>query len=318
LQRADAGALAGLPLAELVPLYIEQVQATYRGKDEHYASRKATDLSEYIAAHWTQASEVTADSWKSVMLKLHHKNGGPLRWRSIAHAALTLRAFLAWCQGKHIIEEVPAIEVPSAKDQGMDRSDRRAFTEEEMESFLWALAILGERRALRIYTVLFETWQRKSTVEALTPRWLNFHKETITIPAQHFKTGKQKVIDLNPRAAEALRAEMAEKSNIALDEPLFGPFNFHQAAVRRKKEDGGIFGRACRLAGIDPHGLTPHHVTRHTAATLALENGTSILGAMAQGGWDSRMLDFGRRGVRCVKHESRKLPYVSSSPISIA
>jgi hypothetical protein len=41
------------------------------------------------------------------------------------------------------------------------------------------------------------------------------------------------------------------------------------------------------MAGIDQHGLTPHHVTRHTAATLALENGVPVLGAMAQGCWDS-------------------------------
>jgi integrase len=101
-------------------------------------------------------------------------------------------------------------------------------------------------------------------------------------------------------AISSIRAEIAEKYRgdepIPLDEPLFGPFDFQ--AVRKWKdregnehqyEDGGVFARACRMAGIDQHGLTPHHVTRHTAATLALANGTSILGAMAQGGWDSML-----------------------------
>jgi len=73
--------------------------------------------------------------------------------------------------------------------------------------------------------------------------------------------------------------------NIDPDHPIFGPFDFHQEWDDEKK--GGVFGRALTMAGIDRHGLTPHHVTRHTAATLALENGVSILGAMAQGGWDS-------------------------------
>jgi integrase len=284
----------------LIPLYIEHVEATYRGKDVRYASRKATDLSEYVTDHWKHPSEITADSWKEVMLKLHHNSGGPLRWRSITHVGHTLRAFLEWCKNKHVIEEVPVLDVPSTKDQRMDGSERRAFTEDEMEQFLWALAIMGEGRALRIYVTLFETWQRKSTVEALTPRWVNFHNESIRIPAKHFKTGKEKLIDLTPRAAEAIRVQIAEKypgdKPIPLDEPVFGAFDFHQEAVRKWKdvagnehqyEDGGVFARACRMAGIDMHGLTPHHVTRHTAATLALENGTSILGAMAQGGWDS-------------------------------
>jgi integrase len=257
-------------------------------------------LSEYVAEHWKHATEVTAESWVKVMLKLHHTNGGPLRWRSIAHVAHTLRAFLEWCKAKHIIDDVAVIDVPSTKDQRMDGNARRAFTEDEMERFLWALALMGEGRALRIYITLFETWQRKSTIEALTPRWVNFHNESITIPAKHFKTGKEKLIDLTPRAAEAIRAEIAAKSAgeepIRLDEPVFGSFDFHQEAVRKWKdvagnehqyEDGGVFARACRSADIDQHGLTPHHVTRHTAATLALENGTSILGAMAQGGWDS-------------------------------
>jgi integrase len=289
-----------LPLAELIPLYIEHVEGTYRGKDRRYASRKATDLSEYVAAHWKHATEITADDWREAMMQLHHKKGGPLRWRSIAHVAHTLRLFLEWCRDKGVIEDVPEVEVPGTDEQRMDASDRRAFTEDEMEMFLWALAVMGEGHALRIYITLFETWQRKSTIEAMTPRWVNFHNETITIPAKHFKTKREKVIDLTPRAAEAIRSEIAEKypgdNPIRLDEAVFGPFDFHQEAVRKWKDrdgnehrydDGGVFARACRMAGIDQHGLTPHHVTRHTAATLALENGVSILGVMAQGGWDS-------------------------------
>ena len=104
------------------------------------------------------------------------------------------------------------------------------------------------------------------------------------------------MIDLTPRCAEAIREEVAQVQNIDPDRPIFGAFDFHQEAVRKWKdkdgnehqyEDGGVFARACRMAGIDQHGLTPHHVTRHTAATIAMENGVSILGVMAQGGWDS-------------------------------
>jgi integrase len=280
----------------LVPLYIEHVEANYRGKDARYASRKATDLSEYVASRWTHVSEITADAWREAMPLLHHSNDGPLRWRSIAHVAHTLGAFLQWCHDRGVIEQVPELEVPSTDEQRMDAAERRPFTEDEMEAYLWALALSGEGRALRIYTVLFETWQRKSTIEALTLRWVDFGRETITIPARHFKTKREKVIHLTPRCAEAIREELAEVQNIDRDRPIFGAFDFHQEAVRRwtdaagnehQYEDGGVFARACRDAGIDMHGLTPHHVTRHTAATIALGNGASILGAMSQGGWDS-------------------------------
>jgi len=280
----------------LVPLYIEQVEATYRGKDPHYAERKATDLMEYVvrrpdlkvqpAGHrWNNAADITADAWKEAMPQLHHKRGGPLRWRSISHVALTLRAFLRWCSDKGIILQVPELEGPTTDEQRMDAMERRALTEDEMESFLWALALQGEARALRIYTVLFETWQRKSTIEALTLRWVDFRRETINIPAKHFKTKREKLLDLTPRCAEAIREELSETQNIDPDRPVFGRFSFHQAWSEEKR--GGVFGRALALAGIDRHALAAHHVTRHTAATLALENGVSILGAMAQGGWDS-------------------------------
>ena len=99
------------------------------------------------------------------------------------------------------------------------------------------------------------------------------------------KAAGEEGIDLTPRCAEAIREELSEAQNIDPDRPIFGAFDFHQEWDDEEK--GGIFGRALTMADIDRHGLTPNHVTRHTAATLALENGVSILGAMAQGGWDS-------------------------------
>ena len=64
---------------------------------------------------------------------------------------------------------------------------------------------------------------------------------------------------------------------INLDLPIFGPFNWRS-----------LFIRTCRRAGIDPKGLTAHHVTRRTAATLAGEKpGASLASLKAQGGWSS-------------------------------
>jgi hypothetical protein len=68
--------------------------------------------------------------------------------------------FLEWCHEKGVIVQVPEIEVPGTDEQRMDATERRAFTEDDMEAFLWALAIMGKGRALRIYVVLFETWHR--------------------------------------------------------------------------------------------------------------------------------------------------------------
>jgi integrase len=202
-------------------------------------------LAEYVAPRWKHALDITADAWATAMPQLHHANGGPLRWRSIAHVAHTLDGFLTWCRTKGIIEQVPTLAVPTTDEQRADASERRAFTEDEMEAFLWALALLGEGRALRIYTVLFETWQRKSTIEALTLRWVDFKRETITIPAKHFKTKREKLIDLTPRCAEAMREELAEVQNIDPDHPIFGRFDFHQEWDDEKK--GGVFGRALTM-----------------------------------------------------------------------
>lgn len=282
---AEANKLVELP--KLIELFVADVEAKYTGKDKRHVDRIEGDLVYHVEAYVSDVRKITGDWWDEHKVKLHHsREGGRLKWRSIAHLGQTLRRFLRWCHKRGLLETVPELTPPSSVDQKADSAPRKAMSEEQVHAFIAALRQLGEDRAARIYTVLFESWQRKSTIEALTLRWIDWKAETITIPAEHFKTRREKLIDLTPECAAAIRQELAERGTISLDESIFGRFDFHQEWDAERK--GGVFGRALVLAGIDPYGLTPHHVTRHSAASIAGGRpGASLAGLMAQAGGDS-------------------------------
>lgn len=282
--------LEQLDLAKLIADYSAHEKRAYSGSDKQHHYRIETDLVLYCRTRWSRVEEITTDAWEQAKIDLHKRNKGPLGARSLAHLANTLRHFLRWCCSRGYIPSVPELKAPSRKQQKAEKAPRAAMDRDQIEAFLWAVALLGERRALHVYTVAFETWQRKGTLEALAPRWCNFKKETILVPAQYMKNRKEKLIDMTPRCAEAIRAEMdrraAEGESIGLDEPIFGPVNFYD-----KHANGtGIFKRACGLAGIDTFALAPHHSTRHSAATNAAAEGASLLAMMAQGAWDSAQI----------------------------
>lgn len=296
-------AIRQLNLKQLSEMWVEQLE---KDRPAKFIERIATDL-QYIEGHWARPEDVTTDSWEAwtwapstkAAGPLHKSKKGPLGWRSIAHLANTLRHFLRFCASKGAIASVPEIKSPPSKMQKGERAPRKAMDSEARGKFLAAVLELGEERAHRIYTALFETWVRKSTLEAMAPRWIDWKAETITLPPQFNKSRKEKVIDLTPRAALAIKAQLAANAAarpggapVPLDEPIFGHFDFHQAKVRHRKkvdvEDGGVFGRACRKAGIDGYGLTAHHTTRHSALTAAGgKPGATLAGLMKQAGIDS-------------------------------
>jgi integrase len=303
-------ALQSLTLSDLADLWIETLEAG--GRPAKYTDRVTLDLVQYIEPRWKMPAEVTAESWEAATYtaktglagELHHSRGGPLKWRSIAHLANTLRHFLRFCKEKGAISAVPEIRSPPTKLQEADRAPRAAMDEEKREKFLAALAELGELFAERVYTVFYETWMRKGSLQAMTLRWIDWKAETITMPAAYNKSRKEKVIDLAPRAATAIRAQLAANAAarapdapVPLDEPIFGPFDFHQAktqvvtlkdGTKKRCPAGGVFGRACRKAGIDTYGLTTHHHARHTAMTIAGgKPGATLAGMMAQAGIDT-------------------------------
>lgn len=306
---AAPAAILALEVTQLSELWIEQLEKDHPAK---YVDRISTDMAQYIEKRWTRPEEITSAAWQALTWnpetrsagELHHSKKGPLKWRSIAHLANTLRHFLRFCASKGAITTVPEIKSPPTKLQEADRAPRAALDEEKREKFLAALVELDELRAHRIYTTLFETWVRKSSLEKMTQRWIDWKAETITLPPSGNKSGKEKRIDLTPRAAVAIKEQLAANAAarkpgepVPMDEPIFGHFDFHQAKTQKveladgtekRMPAGGVFGRACRWAKIDQHGLTPHHSTRHSALTIAGSRPNATLsGMMAQAGIDS-------------------------------
>lgn len=286
--------LEQLDVTALVAQFLAHEEDTYQGHDEHRVSRFKTDLKHYVIPRWPRVTDITSDAWLVARRELHRSAGGPLGKTSIARCANTLRQFLRFCHDLGVIDSVPEIASPTTKEQRAEEEKRTALTDRTRDKFLKALLQLGETRAHRIYTVMFFSLLRKGELAALDETWIDWDKQTVTVPGAHSKSGEREVIDLHPRVARAIRSQIREqKPNRG--EPIFGRFDFHQANTA--KLQGGLFGRACLKAAIaklrddgtvEFAGLTPHHLARHTAATLAADrDGTTLVELMALARWRS-------------------------------
>jgi hypothetical protein len=205
--------LAHLDLTKLVADFLAREEETYTGHDDRHHDRYASDLNCHVLTRWKRVEEITSDEWQRARRELHKRNGGPLGHRSIAHLANTLRHFLRYCHELGVIRSVPEIESPSTKEQRSEQAARSAMTAQQRDAFLKALLQLGEDRAHRIFTTMFWSLLRQNEAGALTPRWVHWKAEKITVPAEHSKSGEVEEIDLHPlvRKAAARRSARARE-----------------------------------------------------------------------------------------------------------
>lgn len=261
-----------------VATWIEHLDHRAGEYGDGYAKRRRYDMGYLVG--WTSLSQITTASWDLKMRELHAKLG----WRSLQHLANTLRHFLRWCEETIDGYKAPKILSPPSKLVRRTQSVRRAMTEEERDLFLATLLTMGVRsddkayalRAHRIYRVLFWSALRKGELEALCPSWVDDTEEIIRIPASDDKAARAEVVDLHPVVKAALTEERALHNPLALNSPLFGHFEFKE-----------LFRATITKAGISAEGLTPHHVTRHTCATLAAAAAPNLESIMAVGRWKS-------------------------------
>jgi integrase len=279
---AEVAAAARLTVEDAVAGCIIELQALAGEHREQFVRRHREDLKLYVLPKddaavarglmqppWRYVDEITSAAWERYKRELHKGNGGPLGWRSIAHLTVSIRKLLHHALAQGAIENVPELKPPPNKLVRQEQAPRRAYTAKEREAFLKEIKN-GYPRSWRFYTVLFFSLLRKGELSALTPRWVDFKGQHIRIPATDSKSGEVEEIDLHPRAARALRAELREHKTVQADAPLFG---LHDA---RKAFEHGI-----AAAGIDRTGLVPHHSTRHTGATMVGEQTTDVMEIMA-------------------------------------
>jgi integrase len=164
-----------------------------------------------------------------------------------------------------------------------------ALTREERTRLLNALktwdphdgSTLPKGTHWRFYTVMHYTLLRRGEAWAITPDWIDSKAKLIRIPAEHSKSGEVEEIPLHPKAAQALKQQIAVRGSLERDLPIFGKINVRKA-----------FAYAIKKARITKAGITAHHHARHSAATIAAGETTDVLALQALGRWRSlRMVE---------------------------
>lgn len=272
-------------LAHVAGAYLDDVESRIESgellRNESYHADAERDLRCHILLRFKRVEEITTASWKAAASAWH---AGGLKWRSIQRLTITARHVLRHASALGMLPVVPELRSPKREMVVAEEAPRRAMTEKERRKFLIEVKKISER-AWRIYVVLFWSAMRRSDLRRLTLRQINWKTKFAEFPAPKTKSKKEgQAIWLHPRVVRALRAEIATKKKLGLDKKKLGlddPIFSRTFSVEKTGK------KAMRAAGLDMHGLTAHHVTRHTTATLAGDAGASLAELMALGRWSS-------------------------------
>lgn len=275
-----------LDTLSLVSRFVDEaLPARAKKRNARYAEQLESALLQYVVDRFPVLSQLTGAAWARWMDEVHSNALDPKKLRTIQTITSAANVFLDFCVAQGLLRERPTLPRPAAEEVAGETADRRAFTRKERDAFLVAVKKL-DARAHRIYTVLLYTGLRKSGLERMQDRWIDRSTSYVTFPARALKDGRRsRTFWLRPEALAAIDIELATYGK-ATPMVVFGPFDYDGHGRKVSGEKKGLFWEAVRLAGIkDTHGLTAHHVTRHTACTIAGNEGATLAQLMALGGW---------------------------------
>lgn len=268
---------------------------------EKYASRFNSDLDAHLIRMWNFVDEIPYDRPEAMeaALRKRHKankaNGGSLGWNSIVRLAVSVRMLVEHCMRVGFLDKKPIPELKSYLPESIGKlieKEKRpvdALTRVERTRFLDALkkwnphdgSTLPKGTHYRFYTTMHFTLLRRGEAWAITPAWIDSQAKLIRIPPDHSKSGEAEEIPLHPKAASALKEQIAIRGSLERDLPIFGKINVRKA-----------FAFAMKKAGITRKGITAHHHARHSAATIAAGETMDVLALQALGRWRSlRMVE---------------------------
>jgi len=224
----------------------------------------------------------------AALRKRHKTNGGSLGWNSIVRLAVSARMLVEHCMAVGFLDKKPLPTLQSYLPEKIGKlieQEKRpvdALTRAERTRLLDALktwdphdgSTLPKGTAFRFYTLMHYTLLRRG--EAITPAWIDSKAKLIRIPADHSKSGEVEEIPLHPKAAKALKEQIAARGSLERDVPVFGKINVKKA-----------FAYAIQKAKITKKGITAHHHARHSAATIGAGETQDMLAIQALGRWRS-------------------------------
>lgn len=221
---------------------------------------------------WSSVAEI-GPGWEKALEEWHAEGSS---YRSLQIATVATRALLGWVVESGYLPAAPVLEAPTAEQSEAEAQERRPMKEEERNRFLAELRKL-DVRAFRIYTVLFFTGARKSDLERMTLRQIDWESKFVNLPARQTKSKKrEQALFLHPRAFNAIAAHVRDSKIVDPSQPVFGRVGLKY-----------WFLKAIEKAGIEREGLAPHHHTRHTAATMVADRGATLAELMAFGRWQT-------------------------------
>src|SRR2546426_7788932 len=268
---------------------------------EKYASRFKSDLKKHIQILWDFVDDIPAhepDSMLAALSTRHKSNkskGGSLGWNSIVRLAVSTRTLVEHCMRVGFLDKQPLPELksylPEKIGKLIEQEKRKvdAMTRAERDSFLAALktwdphdgSTLPKGTHSRFYTLMHYTLLRRGEALAISPAWIDSKAKLIRIPAEHSKSGEVEEIPLHPKAAKALKEQIAVRGSLERDVPIFGKINVRKA-----------FAYAMAKAKITKPGITAHHHARHSGATIAAGETQDMLAIQSLGRWRSlRMVE---------------------------
>lgn len=293
---ADAG---GLELTKVCALYLadleERIASGALQRGPRYYDNEESALA-HVLLKFRTAEAINTKSWRRAREVLRGEGVGS---RTLQRITVAARHLLTFACELGAIQSEPNIKAPLGEDVAKEQAERRPMTVREREGFLRAVRAV-DRRAWRIYLVLFWTGLRKSELERLRVRDVDLRGGWINLQPRRTKSGKKgQEVDLHPRARAAIREELRTRKVIDPSEPIFGPFDYDR-----------LFWQVVAQLELDAHGLTAHHVARHSLATQVGERGATLAELLATFRWATPQMAmrYMKVNARLSRAALRRLP----------
>ena len=245
------------PLTEHVQDFCGELTARSGSKAYVYNTERAL-LKLFKKTRWLRLSDITAEGFEK-----WRRDSSHLASKTLNDYLTSLSGFMTWHVKHKRIASNPMASVEKVKPDAKKKRERRSLSVRELES----LTQVDEYRGM-VYHVAAYTGIRRSELEKLQWRDLDFEVGCVRLRASTTKNGKNATSPLDVSVLEVLKAHKSEQKGAKLSDAVFDVIP--SVPVLR----GDL--KRCGIAYKDEFGrYADFHALRHTFCTMLASSGVS-------------------------------------------